>query len=199
MKKLSVLFFFCLAQNVFCQGVLESLFYKVPFMGYSLERKKEIISETKTNVPNGFLFDEKNGFMSYSGCQCDLEMCYWSYKSSNGGENVKLIAIVGCDCCTRPVFYGEVNGGPLVEFRLNQVLENFNALYFFKDKAKIGDIKPLLNDFIFQLPQKGLDIVVTFGGPYRTQDKYINSLLKGDKINFVWDGNGGFAMGEPYF
>lgn len=203
MKQVALFFMLiCYVSVVRSQGVLEQLFYKLPaeyFFDHDLQKKKEVIGEMKGNSKNsykeGSIIDEKNGYLRYVSYQCNYEMCYWLLKMNVSGEEkkVNIVAVIE-SCMDKPKFFIE-DGEELKPYNF-EVFNSFNAFFFFKDDARLGDIREYIDWFSFNLPQKGLNITAKYGGMYGDQEK--KEWLKGDKIDFVWD-NGKFKMGEPYF
>ncbi len=203
MKQGALLFMLiCIMSVARSQGVLEQLFYKLPseyFFDQDLQKKKEAIAEMKDNAKNSFkegsILDEKNGYLRYVAYQCNYEMCYWTLKMNVSGEEKKLnVAAVIEGCKDKPKFF--IEDGEVLKPYNCEVFNSFNAFYFFKDDARLGDIRQYIDWFSFSLPQKGLNIIAKYGGMYGDQEK--KELLIGDKIDFVWN-NGEFKMGVPYF
>ncbi len=193
---------------LFSQGVLEKLFYLLPAeycMGWDLETRKSDIDLMKENYKNGdkfgSLIDEKNGYLcTYSSTQCAFEMCYWTYKETDGTEGYKIVGIKNGNCRGRVSFFKEKNG-QLTLFTPD-VMESFNALFFFKDGTKIEEIRDLADEYYMTLPQKGVNITILYGPAYRGENPdpelEKKNLLRGDKIDLIWK-DGYFEMGKPYF
>lgn len=193
MKKMLLILSLCWVSYLCSQGVLESLYYKLPSeycLDFDMERKKSAIEDMKFN---DFL-DEKNGFLSYNIFQCHYEVCYWNLKES--GSQSRLVAVNGADGCGHRIYFFIEREGKLTHCKM-EIFDSFNAFFFFKKDTKLKDIKPEADMFIYHLPRKGRNITVHYGSPYLGAGDG-NLLLKGDKIDFIWN-NGDFKMGEPYF
>ena len=207
MKKIAQLFFVCLTSNLFGQGVLEKLFYLLPSeycMNLDEVGRKDEMNQMKENYKNGErtigFIDEKNGYLcTASVTQCSFEMCYWSHKYNDGsGGGYKIIGVERGLCRGSTIFFKEVNG--ILMPYTPEVLASFNALFFFKDGVKIEEIRGLAGEFYLSLPSKGTTITVFYGSGGLDKELKKKNLLRGDKINLIWNnGNGEFSMGEPYF
>lgn len=186
--------------DLYSQGILEGLYNKLPnefCMGKTGDEKKYAIDEMKQGFKdgsNGTFIDEKNGYLCYNIYQCTYEICYWTI--TNSGKTRRIVAVNGADDCSNHLyFFSESNDGSLVRYKV-EGFNGFNAFYFFKEEAKLKDMKEFANYFTFSLPRKGLDITCRFESIYGMSEE--NSSIKGDKIDFKWN-NGDFKRGEPYF
>lgn len=188
---------------LFSQGVLEKLFYLLPpefCMDYDADMRKLAMDEMKEGHKNSdqysMYIDEKAGYLQYDAFQCSYQMCYWNINEKEGAIS-RIVAVREPSCVGRMHFL-KVDGNKLIHYH-DEVFESFNAFFFFKDDIKLGEVKDRAHNYYFSLPRKGVNITVNYGsmfGGYEEDDK--KKLLKGDKIDFVWD-NGYFKMGEPYF
>lgn len=211
MKNLILLFTVLLfSTNLLCQDIAY-FFQNLPdssLLGLSKEEREKIIkyaSESKTYEHEGNFYtievlDKKNGYLEMNTFGASVKLCYWNMKNGT-----KLIASY-IESCGPVCFFTQFNfyvfdGKTYKLLNRDDVLPKEIVSYFFKENHKENMQQLIENDILlmlsFELPIKGLNIIVKFGvdESRETLEKY---SIMGNKMELIWN-DGKFTKGKVYW
>lgn len=161
----------------------------------SSDRNTMIQNHKKGITQDGVAFDivdEKNGYLSIPGDH-RWEMCYWQIGSK------KLVAVYDQKCapiCTIDHFnFFSYENGKISKLDNATIIPGFNSIYkdfFIKDvKATEKELekKDIMFTMLYELPQKGKNIIVHFG--VEADKETYKPYFKGNTMVLKWN-NGKF-------
>lgn len=213
MKRLLLIILILSTLNGFSQS-LTDLFLLIPnnrVLGLKYQERVDMINAFEKGLKDlsfgdnhcKFIdFDLKNGYLKIIGAfEGELELCFWNMEN-----NDKLIAISETGCgpvCSGDLFFLLYHNGNIMEQSIWKYFpkSGINQIDFIKDEVKVSKIRKLYSESFFvtyKLPKTGKNILCVYEwGEYFDED-YIKEILKGDKIELVWD-NGKFKFGNILF
>jgi len=211
MKNLILLFTVVLVSSKLLSQDIVYFFQNLPdssLLGLSKDERKKIIkyaSESKPYENEGNFYtievlDKKNGYLEMNTFGANVKLCYWNMKNGT-----KLIAsyIESCGpvCFFTQFNFHVFNGKTYKLLNRDDVLPKELVSYFFKENHKEKMQQLIENDILlmlsFELPRKGLNIIVKFGVEESPEilEKY---GIIGNKMELIWK-DGKFTKGKVYW
>jgi len=185
---------------LFSQNVTD-FFMELPdsaVMGLSKKDRVEIV-KGKHRLYQLPILDTKNGYLRMTGAfEGHWEMCYW-----NKSKETKLISVYeqacgpGCEVVTFS-FY-ERTGNKLTALQRNSIIPVKEEDFLTGDKNKSKDFLKKADfdsNILFVLPQKGLNIIATYGGDATSAE--FGKYVLGNRMELHWK-NGVFSKGKVYW